>query len=537
MNHRRIISLLSAALLGISAAAFPPASPDESVGIVAEAANEQTYTYGDFDYSYVPGSSEVTLKSYLGNSSSVSISAYVPSPDGWKTVTKIGNYAFLPTVNGSYVPKNITSVTIPNTVTEIGKCAFARTPLTSVTIPSSVQTIKSSAFAGCSSMTHLRVEGAATIGSSAFNNCTSLRILLLHKDCVPERRNMSSDHSYMTVFLNCPNISTLNNASIWKKVWVNGVQKPVINSDSIRRELIKRFLWVNGTNCDQINQYCTALCEYIVATETKPWMGDAVKARQLNDWIVRHSRYEDFKEDGRQYARTYEENPSEYLDVLRRFENQNASSVFVSYGLDERGTGIGETVCSGFAKAYAMLLRTAGIESYVITNTVTTGPVGHEWNIVKINGRYYQCDVCASNQNYWDPEMIQTDVYTNYEHFLVSANRMDELQGHTTLTRSIWNPASSTNEAALFPGYSVSMGEYAMNHCNYNYSNHELFKFYGLKEGDWDFNGTANTTRDTEMLNLIHQSQPSVGYGYMAQHLHNLLQIGCSPEQWYNYLT
>ena len=49
MKHRRIISLLSAALLGFSAAAFPPDAL-KPVEIVAEAATT-TKTEGDWSYS------------------------------------------------------------------------------------------------------------------------------------------------------------------------------------------------------------------------------------------------------------------------------------------------------------------------------------------------------------------------------------------------------------------------------------------------------------------------------------------------------
>ena len=53
--------------------------------------------------------------------------------------------------------ENITSVTIPNSVTYIGLEAFARSGLKSITIPSSVTNIVLMAFMGCSSLTSIEV--------------------------------------------------------------------------------------------------------------------------------------------------------------------------------------------------------------------------------------------------------------------------------------------------------------------------------------------------------------------------------------------
>jgi len=70
----------------------------------------------------------------------------------------------------------LTSITIPNKVTNIGVSAFyGCTSLTSVTIPSSVTSIGSEAFYGCSSLTSVVIgDGVTTIGGSAFAFCSSL---------------------------------------------------------------------------------------------------------------------------------------------------------------------------------------------------------------------------------------------------------------------------------------------------------------------------------------------------------------------------
>lgn len=70
----------------------------------------------------------------------------------------------------------LTSVTIPNSVTSIGKSTFSGcTGLTSVTIPNSVTSIDYNAFSGCSSLTSVTIPNSVTsISSETFSGCSSL---------------------------------------------------------------------------------------------------------------------------------------------------------------------------------------------------------------------------------------------------------------------------------------------------------------------------------------------------------------------------
>jgi hypothetical protein len=63
----------------------------------------------------------------------------------------------------------LTSVTIPEGVTTIGRMAFCGSGLTSVTIPESVTTIDGFAFCGCKSLAAVTIpEGVTRIGKMAF---------------------------------------------------------------------------------------------------------------------------------------------------------------------------------------------------------------------------------------------------------------------------------------------------------------------------------------------------------------------------------
>ncbi len=83
-------------------------------------------------------------------------------------ITSIGSYAF------AYC-RNLTDVTIPDSVTCIEDSAFAGCGLISVTIPGSVTSIEKLAFDLCESLTSITISnGVISLGNGAFSSCNKL---------------------------------------------------------------------------------------------------------------------------------------------------------------------------------------------------------------------------------------------------------------------------------------------------------------------------------------------------------------------------
>ena len=71
--------------------------------------------------------------------------------------------------------RELTNISIPNSVITIGNNTFNGSSLTSITIPNSVTNIGTWAFAGCSSLTSVTIgNGVTNIGWAAFSNCSGL---------------------------------------------------------------------------------------------------------------------------------------------------------------------------------------------------------------------------------------------------------------------------------------------------------------------------------------------------------------------------
>ena len=84
------------------------------------------------------------------------------------SVTTIGKCSF-------FLCSGLSSINIPNSVTSIGAEAFGKTGLTSVTLPNNLVEIDHHMFCGCTSLTSVFIPSSVTtISLGAFEDCTSL---------------------------------------------------------------------------------------------------------------------------------------------------------------------------------------------------------------------------------------------------------------------------------------------------------------------------------------------------------------------------
>ena len=101
---------------------------------------------------------------------------------------------------------------------------------------------------------------------------------------------------------------------------------------------------------------------------------DTAKVTDLNNWLVDNADYD-----------------APAFDALK-----SSGKVSADFQYSQDATGVlldGKGVCSSYARAFEALAQQAGIQTVVVTGTVTANGIGHAWNKVKLGGAWKDVDV------------------------------------------------------------------------------------------------------------------------------------------------
>ena len=122
---------------------------------------------------------------------------------------------------GAFSGTALTSVTIPESVTVIGRNAFfGCTALTAATVPDGVTSIENGTFSYCSALTKVTLgNGVTNIGTRAFSGCTALAEMTVAATEPPVAaanafENVSRD---ITVYVPAESLDTYKAASVWSE--------------------------------------------------------------------------------------------------------------------------------------------------------------------------------------------------------------------------------------------------------------------------------------------------------------------------------
>lgn len=101
----------------------------------------------------------------------------------------------------------------------------------------------------------------------------------------------------------------------------------------------------------------------------------------------------------------------------------------------------GKAVCDGYTKAFQYLLQKVGIQSFMATGTGNGGK--HAWNIVRIDGKYYNVDLT------WDD--VKSDII--YTYFNITDEEIKSLSHILDKESEDFAPVCTSTDANYFAVY------------------------------------------------------------------------------------
>ena len=243
-------------------------------------------------FNYTTDTVQITITGYIGGAGAVSIPATINglpvrriADNAFKNAFK--NYADLTSVT---IPDSVTSigdsafsgctgltsVTIPNSVTRIGSDAFQDCPrLTSVTIPNSVTSIRDFTFDGCTGLTSVTIPNSVTsigyaafsrsrltnvtignsvtiIGDFAFSGCTGLTSVTIPNSVTSIGYNAFNECTGLTSVTIPNSVTIIGDAAFWGCTGLTSVTIP--NSvTSIGYSAFRRCTGLKSINVDSTN--------------------------------------------------------------------------------------------------------------------------------------------------------------------------------------------------------------------------------------------------------------------------------------------
>ena len=154
-----------------------------------------------------------TASEETGSSAETNVFQYEMNDDGTISITGYqGMEAVLEVPSTVEANQNLTEVTLPEGLSEIGESAFMDCgSLTTVQIPETVAQIDRAAFAGCSALTSISLpETVSTVMEEAFTGCTSLPDLTVANASLEyDRWGLVEGSEPLGVTITCPSGSAI----------------------------------------------------------------------------------------------------------------------------------------------------------------------------------------------------------------------------------------------------------------------------------------------------------------------------------------
>jgi hypothetical protein len=330
---------------------------------------DNPYLY--FDYK-TNSDGTVSITKFTGSKYNARIR--IPGKINGQVVKEVGTGSYRDPFFSSENCQYVRSIVVDNNVSTINDFTFANCPvLLTLSLPSSVKTIKSSAVSNCPELTDVTLNSAAPeVGIAAFSGC-------------PKLTNAFSAQDAVSLIFGGADIKTINYSNILTD---NGYAKlPSLNS-YVKNALYNDYDRFEHTTL--MTKYLNRYAEYIVKNEL-----NLTSSSSPNQKVSKIYSYVKNKVSYDNDAFYYEYDSNGNCIGVKQPDLTKSTSAGTIFFRDK-------AVCEGYAKGLNFLFKAAGIESYRVStacmikvynnNTWETTPVGHAFNVVKLDNMYFVVD-------------------------------------------------------------------------------------------------------------------------------------------------
>lgn len=185
--------------------------------------------------------------------------------------------------------------------------------------------------------------------------------------------------------------------------------------------------------------------------------------------------------------------------LCANFYYDHSLTVFDMYNFVEKGYG----VCQAYMSTYTYLLNKVGIE----THTVLSNEINHTWNMVKLDGEYYQIDVT------WDDYNLELLGWANHNNFMLTDTEISNTHGSewylyddisaTDTTYTSCKFKSSNCPFVVIGGNMFYIDNNAF--CEYNFIDDSITKVSNLLPND----GWQDFIKSTDTVKYVYNSSYS----------------------------
>ncbi len=152
-------------------------------------------------------------------------------------------------------------------------------------------------------------------------------------------------------------------------------------------------LYTTNVNCYDSYEECAmaAFIQYKKRSYYVTYSFD-VEFAEVRQGLMTDTQYEMAKDKAKQlsyefnYGTTYDKIDRTYRWICNNMEYDDTLSKGSAYD----ALILGNTVCTGYASAFQLIMEQMGIESYLVQGKIDGE--GHEWNAVKLDDKYYFVD-------------------------------------------------------------------------------------------------------------------------------------------------